>query len=153
MYSFPQRGTWEQRGRDYWPIPNPITIYIQKNSVNLYQCSMFPLPEMVLCMFKTSSQNANTPSQTGIPLLLSPLSSLVVDFGDGGALSVNKQTNKRWFKDDFCQVILIIAVIILTWPFCMGWPHYKSLWKNSMALAIMCCFVVYLADKIWLLRE
>lgn len=74
---------------------------------------------------------------------MSPLSSLVVDFGEGGALSANKQKIKGDGKDDFCQVALIVAIIILTWPFCLGGQQYKSLWENSVALAIMCCFVVY----------
>lgn len=41
-------------------------------------------------------------------------------------------------KDDFWRAKLVVTVIILTWPFCLGWPRYKSLWENSMALALFC---------------
>lgn len=40
--------------------------------------------------YKTST-HTHTPSRIGIPLLLSSLSSLVVEFVDGGVLSINKQ--------------------------------------------------------------
>lgn len=50
---------------------------------------MFPLPVMVLGMFLTSKTNKHT-LKIDVPVLLSSLSSLVVDFVDGGVLSINK---------------------------------------------------------------